>query len=86
MSTCEFGPGDPDVALLNARSNERLVTGFRKAILAGQREGAIAPELDAQEAAQFLGVTLTGLKVAARGGMPPEALRSSARLALRSLQ
>ena len=40
MSTCEFGPGDQDIALENSGANARLVAVLRKAILAGQREGA----------------------------------------------
>lgn len=86
MSTCEFGPGDPDVALENASSGTRLVAAFRKAVLAGQKDGAIDADLDPEEAAQFLVLTLTGLKVAARGGMPAAGLRGLAQVALRTLR
>jgi AcrR family transcriptional regulator len=86
MSTCEFGPTDADIALENSRAHARLVAAFRKAVIRGQQDGGIASALDPQEAAQFLALTLTGLKVAARGGTSAAALRTLVQVALRSLR
>ena len=43
-------------------------------------------DIDVQTAAEFLLTTISGMKVAARGGATPESLQNIARMAIRSLK
>jgi TetR/AcrR family transcriptional repressor of nem operon len=85
-SICEFGTSDPDVAKLNGLSGRSLLAAFGRAVEEGKAAGEIAASVDATVAAEFLGATLSGLKVAARGGLPVESLQGIARMAIRSLR
>jgi hypothetical protein len=44
----------------------------------GQAQGEIDPAMNAEEAARFVQMTMTGLQLAARSGASAEALRSLA--------
>ncbi len=83
---CEFGRTDTDVSILT--DSAAAVLG--KAILAllkdGQSKGQLSAEIDPEAATQFLGATLSGMKVSARNGASPETLRAIASLAIRSLR
>ncbi|MFA6113364.1 MAG: TetR/AcrR family transcriptional regulator [Sphingomonas sp.] len=84
-SIVEFGSAAPDIAAINAASGGVLAAAFEAVIVKGKAQGDFAADLDPKAATQFLATTLSGMKVAARGGTSPESLRSVARMALRSL-
>lgn len=84
-ATCEFGASDPEVRAATGSASTALLTAFETLIARGQAAGEMSADLDHKAAAQFLSVTLAGLKVAARGGAAPEILRNIVRVALRSL-
>jgi hypothetical protein len=50
----------------------------------GQREGDIAPSLDAEAIAEFLIVNIAGIRIAGRGGADRAALASLTEMALRA--
>ena len=84
-SIVEFGDGAADVAAINHASGATLAAAFEAIIAKGMAVGDFAADLDGKAATGFLAATLAGMKVAARGGASPEALRGIARMALRSL-
>jgi AcrR family transcriptional regulator len=84
-AVCEFGRSDPDVAMLTDSSSRILASAIEAILRTGIERGEFAADLDVKMAVLFLGSTLSGMKVSARNGAPPEALRGIARLALRSL-
>jgi AcrR family transcriptional regulator len=85
-AVCEFGRADPEVALLTDTAGRTLLSALERRIAEAQAAGEIGPDVDGRAAAQFVAATFSGIKVAARGGASPEALRGIARLALRSLR
>jgi TetR/AcrR family transcriptional regulator, transcriptional repressor for nem operon len=84
-STCEFGRSDPEVAVANDASARTLQAALERVIADGKASGEVSSDVDVRTAAQFIGVTLSGMKVAARGGVSASTLRDIARMAIRSL-
>jgi TetR/AcrR family transcriptional repressor of nem operon len=84
-STCEFGRSDPEVAVANGVSARTLQAALERVIADGKASGEVGSGVNVRTAAQFIGVTLSGMKVAARGGVSASTLRDIARMALRSL-
>jgi TetR/AcrR family transcriptional repressor of nem operon len=82
----EFGRTDREINAITDASGATLSAAFERVIRKGQKAGEFAPELEPRAVAGFLATTLLGLKVSARGGAKPAALRDVVRLALRSLQ
>ena len=74
----EFGAGDPALAELRARVGPVLFAGLVDRLREGQAQGEIVPAMNAEEAARFVQMTMTGLQLAARSGASAEALRSLA--------
>jgi TetR/AcrR family transcriptional regulator, transcriptional repressor for nem operon len=85
-STCEFGRSDPEVAVANDVSARTLQAALERVIAEGKASGEVGSNVDVRTAAQFIGVTLSGMKVAARGGVSASTLRDIARMAIRSLR
>jgi AcrR family transcriptional regulator len=85
-SMCEFGASRPDLAELN----ERLGAGLRAAvggrIRDAQREGDVADDIDPETSAEFLIASISGIRVAGRGGTGPTTLTGLAALALRAIR
>ena len=85
-STYEFGASRPDLEEIRTL----LGKGLRGAIVAcvhdAQREGDIAPSLEAEAIADFLIANIAGIRVAGRGGADRAALASLADMALRALR
>ena len=77
----EFGAGDPALAELRARVGPVLSSCLVERLREGQAEGEIDPAMNAEEAARFIQMTMTGLQLAARSGASADALRSLARFA-----
>jgi len=85
-SVCEFGRREPEVASLADTMGRLLTSALERRFGEGVASGEFASDLDVAAAAQFVLATLTGLKVAARGGAPVEVLRGIVRVALRSFR
>jgi len=81
-ATGEFGITDPELSGMSANSRallgERLVAKVRE----GQSAGDIAPHLDAESAAAFVILTMTGLQVAARAGANVQSMHAMADFAV----
>ena len=82
-AVCEFGRSNADVAGLTEASGRLLTAALKRRLREAQTQ---ADESDVDEAADFLMATLTGIKVAARAGMPRNRLLGIARRALRGLR
>ena len=82
-AVCEFGRASPDVVALTERSARLLAAALRRRLREGLPKASDA-ELD--ESTDFLMATLTGIKVAARAGLPRDKLLGIARRALRGLR
>jgi TetR/AcrR family transcriptional regulator, transcriptional repressor for nem operon len=82
---CEFGRRDREVAAVSDASGATLHNVFEATLRRAKNAGEVASDVDAKEAALFLNATFIGLKVMARNGATPRALRSIAQMALRSL-
>ncbi len=63
-----------------------LASAVRAILDDGKKSGSIGADIDTADAVQFLGSTLSGMKVSARNGAAPETLRGIARMAIRSLR
>lgn len=83
---CEFGRDDADVNASGAANAGVLQAALVRVLREAKRRGEIDPGLDEPAAARFLQTTLTGLKVYAKGGGSPEALREIADFAVASLR
>jgi TetR/AcrR family transcriptional regulator, transcriptional repressor for nem operon len=84
-ATVELGPHDAELAgLLHADLNHRLSL-LATTIAAGQRAGEIEKARDAGDLAQFVVSTISGLRVAARGGAGRETLEAIASVAMTCL-
>ena len=85
-ATAQFGRSDPDVVAIIDQSGETLTAAFERLIREGRKSGQIARDLEPSAAALFLSSVLIGLKVSARAGATPTALRGIVKTALRSLR
>jgi AcrR family transcriptional regulator len=83
---CEFGQSDAEVSALVGKSGRRLLAALERRLAAAKTRGELRKDVDPRAAAQFLKVTITGMKVAARGGATSDTLCDIARMALRSLR
>ena len=85
-ATCEFGVSDREVTALISTADKTLQSSLERRINEGKDAGEIGADIDTRAAAQFIKATLTGIKIAARGGAPADTLRNIARMAIRSLK
>ena len=85
-AVCEFGRTDEQVTALTDKAARRLADVIKGILEEGKANGEIGSDIDTTAAIEFLGATLSGMKVSARNGAPPETLRSIARMAIRSLR
>ena len=81
-SALEVAPHDRDIADIVAARMGELEAFFRRCVIAGQRDGSIALELDAKDAARLLLTTVMGMRVLARGHPERAVLEGAARQAL----
>ncbi|MDQ7977701.1 hypothetical protein QYH69_10660 [Paraburkholderia sp. SARCC-3016] len=84
-AVCEFGRTDPEITALTDTAAHTLRTALERCIAKAKADGEIAADVDERAAAHFLGATLSGIKLAARGGATKDVLRDIAQMALRSL-
>jgi AcrR family transcriptional regulator len=85
-AVCEFGRSDDEVSHATDTSSRLLHLAFVQRVGEAKKAGQVDRTLDAAEIARFLATVLSGMKVSARGGAPPKALRAVASLALRGLR
>lgn len=85
-AVCEFGSADADIVALGAKAtptlNKRLVERLKE----GQVVGEIDRSLDCATAALFIGMTMSSIQLAARGGADAASLRAQARFAIERLK
>jgi len=81
----EFGTSEPDVRAVTDAVGHRTLLAFESRLRDGVERGELAADLDPAAAAQFLLATLSGLKVAARGGASRAVLHGIVGVALRAL-
>lgn len=78
----EVAPHDPTIAAVVTARMAELEAFFRRCMIAGQRDGSISPDIDAEDVAQLLLTTVMGLRVLARGHPQRAVLEGAARGAL----
>jgi AcrR family transcriptional regulator len=82
----EFGAGDSTLAELRAKVGPPVFSALVERLREGQAGGEIDPGMDAEAAAAFVQMTMTGLQLAARGGADADALRALAHFAVDRLK
>jgi AcrR family transcriptional regulator len=83
---CEFGRTDAEIAALTDSAGHALHLAIEGLLGEARGAGELAADIDIADAVPFLGAALAGMKVSARNGAPPETLRNTARMAIRSLR
>ncbi|MFD0683303.1 TetR/AcrR family transcriptional regulator [Actinomadura fibrosa] len=84
-SLVELAPRDPDIAARLKRDEELRVAALRAVIESGMRAGEIDPGKDATALAHFVIATISGMRVAARGGAGRETLDAIAETAMTAI-
>jgi TetR/AcrR family transcriptional repressor of nem operon len=82
----EFAQRDSKIAMLVARSLERVEDIFYAALCRAQAEGDIPRTADARSLALFLTTNLGGLRAMARAGANPEKIHIVVQVVMRSLK
>ena len=82
---CEFGQEDEEINQLTAHSAERLRRAFEQTLRCAQEQGELVPGTDLPAACDFLMATLSGMKIAGKGGASVEQLANIAGFAVRAL-
>ena len=83
---CEFGQADADVTAALSVSGRILQVALIDLVREAQTKGEIGSEIDPVVAAGLIQTLLSGIKVAARAGAAPEAMRMIIDLALGALK
>jgi len=83
---CEFGQSDADVSAALSVSGRILQVALIDLVREAQAKGEIAPKIDPVVAVGLIQTLLSGIKVAARAGATPEAMRKIVDLALGALK
>lgn len=84
-ATVEMGPRDTDIATMLRQDRDRRMSVLVTVLRAGQTAGEIDDRTDPADLARFVIATISGMRVAARGGADREELAGIAGIALRSL-
>jgi len=84
-ATAELAGVDDDVARIAKDSTHKVEASFEHAVRAAQEKKELPAGIDARAAGRFLTSTFFGLKLSAKSGASPEALRDIARFALAGL-
>jgi TetR/AcrR family transcriptional repressor of nem operon len=85
-SVCEFGTTDADVSSINSVSASAMQSVLEKLVTEAKAKKLLRPSLDAAQTARYLQSTLAGMRVTARAGASPEALKSIAAIAVEGLK
>ncbi|MER7501654.1 TetR/AcrR family transcriptional regulator [Nonomuraea pusilla] len=81
----ELGPRDPEIAEMLRRDTETRLRLLRAAFESGRARGEIGADRDPVALAHFVIATVSGMRVARRGGADREALEAIASTALTAL-
>ncbi|WP_159850678.1 TetR/AcrR family transcriptional regulator [Nocardia sp. CY41] len=84
-SMIELAPRDPELAAVLAADHERRLAALTDVFDSARRAGEIAPDKDSRALAHFVIATISGMRVAARGGADRETLAAIATTALDAL-
>ncbi|PKA40000.1 TetR family transcriptional regulator [Rhizobium sullae] len=84
-SICEFGQSRPDLTDVHLAADHRLRHAASERIKQAQDAGDLDRSLSADAVIDFLIASITGIRIAARGGAGKEKLESLGQLALRAL-
>jgi len=82
----KFGTGGAKLAKLRAKAAPLLLTRLVDRLREGQTSGELDPDMDPEEAANFVLMTMTGIQLAARGGAGVIDLKRMARFAANRLK
>ncbi|GMT97739.1 TetR/AcrR family transcriptional regulator [Corallococcus caeni] len=74
-ATAELAHADAEVATLLKTGGAVGHGALERVVKEAQRKGELSPKLDARVAASFLLAAIGGLRLSAKAGTPPEALR-----------
>jgi AcrR family transcriptional regulator len=85
-AVCEFGCTQPELTAMRAAGERALAAALVARLREAQGEGDVAADLDVREGAAFVLASLSGLRLAARGGAGAVQLQALAELALRALR
>ncbi|MDI1477275.1 TetR/AcrR family transcriptional regulator [Polyangium sp. y55x31] len=85
-SIVELAQKDPEVASLAKSGTILCETAFERIVREAKRKGEVDRSVDERKTARFLLATVQGLRVMAKAGATPEALRDIAAVALTSLK
>ena len=78
----EFGRGDPEVAAISDASARTHLAAIERQLRSAKAAGEIAPKLGIKAAAAFVMASLSGMRVAARGGAEVRSLQQIAEFTL----
>jgi AcrR family transcriptional regulator len=82
----EFGRSKPELTAILVAAERPLLTALAARVREAQAAGDVAGGLDAREAAAFLVASISGIRIAARGGAGAAQLQALAELTLRALR
>ncbi|QGG57228.1 TetR/AcrR family transcriptional regulator [Paenibacillus sp. FSL W8-1187] len=82
-SIAEFGCSRPELTAVNAAAERELRAVMIESIRKAQSEGDIAEGLDPDQLVTFLIASISGIRLAARGGAQPNDLANLGEMALR---
>lgn len=85
-ATTELAQKDPEVASVIRAAGVLCETAFEQILRAAKRQGELSPSVDEKKGGRFLLSTLQGLRVTAKAGATPEALRDIATFAVAGLK
>jgi TetR/AcrR family transcriptional repressor of nem operon len=83
---CDFGTSDPDVSALGKSAGNVVESALEDTLRKAKAKNEVRSSVNVRAAAQFLQATLAGLKIAARAGSTPNALRGIAEVAIDGLR
>lgn len=86
QSIIEMAGRDPEVVTLARSATALCEAAFERMVAEAKRRGEVGAHVDARSAGRFLLSTLQGLRVSARTGATPEALRAVAGFAIAALR
>ncbi|MCY1053476.1 TetR/AcrR family transcriptional regulator [Nannocystis sp. SCPEA4] len=86
QSIVELAQRDPDVVLLARSATALCEAAFERMVAEAKCRGELGPHVDERSAGRFLLTTLQGLRISARTGATPEALRAVAGFAVAALK
>lgn len=85
-SIVEFGCTQPDLVKIRRASGDILAGALKNALVTAREQGDVAANLDIDQLVTFLIATISGIRLAARGGAEAEHVSGLVDLAMRSLR